>query len=264
MKKVHLSGWTRFQTMQTVVLTPSQPSLLSFAANLAAQFDLPLQHFPTTTIPPYLNLTPQHLSLILPDTKPLLIDFINGKVGYRTRQGEGRRQPLGRAIGLKPHYYPFVIDATAGLGRDAYVLSSLACRVQMLERSPVIAALLYDGLQRAYVQFADLAENLTLTYASSHTWLSAQTLVADVVYLDPMYPHRQKSALVKKEMRVFRHLVGDDEDAGTLLELGLCCARQRVVVKRPRHAPTLNARKPNFAIESKNTRYDIYLCRNEL
>lgn len=58
----------------------------------------------------------------------------------------------------------------------------------------------------------------------------------DVVYLDPMYPHRQKSALVKKEMRVFQSLVGNDDDADSLLIPAMTIAKRRVVVKRPNYA----------------------------
>ncbi len=104
-----------------------------------------------------------------------------------------------------------MVDATAGLGRDAFVLAALGCQVQMLERNPVVAALLDDGLRRGYLDAEIgpwLRERLTLLHASSLTALVAIEPRPEVVYLDPMYPHRQKSALVKKEMRVFQSLVG--------------------------------------------------------
>jgi len=80
----------------------------------------------------------------------------------------------------------------------------------------------------------------------------------DVVYLDPMYPHRRKSALAKKEMQLLRQLVGDDEDASELLLAALASAKQRVVVKRPRLAPVLVGSAPGFQITAPNTRFDIY------
>ncbi len=79
-----------------------------------------------------------------------------------------------------------------------------------------------------------------------------------VIYLDPMFPHRDKSALVKKEMRVFRPLVGDDLDAPALLEAALALATHRVVVKRPRKAPIIDGPKPSHGLEGKSSRYDIY------
>jgi 16S rRNA (guanine1516-N2)-methyltransferase len=80
----------------------------------------------------------------------------------------------------------------------------------------------------------------------------------DVVYLDPMYPHRTKSALVKKEMRFLRDFAGDNPDAPELLLAALGCARQRVAVKRPATARPVAGPTPVGAVKSKNTRYDIY------
>ncbi|MCT1282181.1 class I SAM-dependent methyltransferase, partial [Pseudomonas aeruginosa] len=79
-----------------------------------------------------------------------------------------------------------------------------------------------------------------------------------VIYLDPMFPHRDKSALVKKEMRLFRPLVGDDLDAPALLQAALALASHRVVVKRPRKAPIIEGPKPGYSLEGKSSRYDIY------
>jgi 16S rRNA (guanine1516-N2)-methyltransferase len=81
----------------------------------------------------------------------------------------------------------------------------------------------------------------------------------EVIYLDPMYPHRTKSSLVKKEMRILRVLAGDDQDAAGLLVAALACARKRVVVKRPRLAPRIEGQTPSTEITSKNSRYDVYL-----
>src|SRR5699024_10204201 len=158
-----------------------------------------------------------------------------------------------------------VLDATAGLGRDAFVLASLGCQMSLVEQSPIIVALLKDGLERArqVPETALVVARIALVQANSITWmakLSAQE-IPEVVYLDPMYPERRKSALVKKEMRLLRTLVGSDENAPLLLKAALACARSRVVVKRPRLAPAIAGPKPNFAIRSKNTRFDIYLTR---
>ncbi len=196
---------------------------------------------------------------------PLWVDFIGGKMGHRRRFGGGRNQPLTRAMGLKGSANPFIVDATAGLGRDGFVLASLGARVTLLERSPVMAALLADGLDRAR-QHDEIRlivdKHLQLVNIDARQWLQqcpAQER-PDVVYLDPMYPHRSKSALVKKEMRALRAMVGDDGDAPALLAAALDCAKKRVVVKRPRGAPLLAGPKPSGDIASKNTRYDLYPC----
>ncbi len=194
---------------------------------------------------------------------PMRVDFVGGKMGHRRQFGGGRGQPLARAMGLKGGANPTIVDATAGLGRDGFVLASLGARVTLLERSSVMAALLADGLERAR-QCDDtriIAEqHLQLVNTDSATWLRAcpETDQPDVVYLDPMYPHRSKSALVKKEMRALRAMVGDDMDAPDLLAAALSCAKKRVVVKRPKGAPVLTGPKPSGDIASKNTRYDLY------
>ena len=117
------------------------------------------------------------------------------------------------------------ILGTAGLGRDAFVLAGLGCKVIMVERHPVVAALLEDGLRRAYddSEIGEwMRERMSLFHGSSIDKLAdavkSTGTEIDVVYLDPMYPHREKSALVKKEMRVFQTLVGADLDADGLLK----------------------------------------------
>jgi len=246
-----------------VPLLPASPLLQVAAEQLATAFRLPLVESLSTEISLYLHLTSARLELQDQQThiKPIYIDFLKGKIGYRRRHGGGRQQALAKAIGLKHGANPSVIDATAGLGREAFILADLGCEVQMIERSPVIAALLYDGLQRAQQDFeigAFITQHLELIHADAQHWLSqlSREDYPQVIYLDPMYPPRHKSALVKKEMRLFRQLVGEDTDAGELLEQALIYAQQRVVVKRPQWAPPL--RPPSFNICSENTRFDVY------
>ena len=189
------------------------------------------------------------------------VDFVGGKAAHRRRFGGGKKQPLARAVGIKGGGTPHVLDATAGLGRDAWVLATLGCTVHLVERSEVIGALLEDGLARAKAdpEVSPIASRMSLTVGqAARVMRLADTQRPDAVYLDPMYPHGNKSALQKKEMRLFRALVGDDEDAGEVLNVALTCAKKRVAVKRPRGAPTLGNRKPNADVQSKNTRYDLY------
>ncbi|SFN74404.1 16S rRNA (guanine(1516)-N(2))-methyltransferase RsmJ [Xenorhabdus japonica] len=213
-----------------------------------------------------LVLTPERLELRKRDEPKLggiYVDFVGGTMAHRRRFGGGRGEAVAKAIGIKKDYLPNVVDATAGLGRDAFVLASIGCHVRMLERHPVVAALLDDGLQRGYQDEEIggwLKDRMTLIHASSITALTDITPPPDVVYLDPMYPHKQKSALVKKEMRVFQSLVGADEDADNLLEPALALAKRRVVVKRPDYAEPLARVKASAAITTKNHRFDIYPC----
>lgn len=252
--------------MTPTFLLPATISLSVAAQQLAAAFHFTVINQPPTTPAWFLYLTETRLELHDPTIAagPVYVDFVGGSLGYRRCHGGGRNQPLAKAIGLKAGAGPTVLDATAGLGRDALVLASLNCQVHMVERSPAAAALLYDGLQRARQNpqlSALITERLQLRHDDAQDWLRSESPRYDVIYLDPMYPHRRQSALVKKEMRLLRQLVGDDLDAPGLLQIALAHANQRVVVKRPQWAPTLGDSRPNFSIHSDNTRFDVYLVR---
>ncbi|WP_404296082.1 class I SAM-dependent methyltransferase [Halomonas sp.] len=198
---------------------------------------------------------------------PLAVEFASGMVAHRRRFGGGRGQLIARACGLAQGVTPSIVDATAGLGRDAFVLASLGAPVLLVERVGVIFALLEDGLVRALrdVEIAEIAARMTLIHGDAATELEALVAAADfppqVIHLDPMFPHREKSALVKKEMRLFRTLAGDDGDAPRLLEAALDVATHRVVVKRPRKAPPIEGPPPRHVIEGKTSRYDLYVHR---
>ena len=198
---------------------------------------------------------------------PLCIDFSSGKNRHRRLFGGGVNQPLSKAVGVKKLHKPDVLDLTAGLGRDAFVLANMGCKVTMLERSDVISALLADALKRASQDQAITAavKNMTLVNVDSMQYLAnlQPEQFPAVIYLDPMYPHREKSALVKKEMRIFRDLVGDDQDSSLLLNEALQHALKRIVVKRPKGAEFLGSLKPHSQVHSKNTRYDIYMPLND-
>ncbi|NHH99123.1 class I SAM-dependent methyltransferase [Oceanimonas sp. MB9] len=188
------------------------------------------------------------------------VDFVAGAAAHRRKFGGGRGQTIAKAVGLKHGHNPSVVDGTAGLGRDAFVLASLGCTVALCERHPVVHALLADGLRRAAADGEIgpwVSERLRLLpFGHSLGDIAGQP---DVVYLDPMFPHKKKAALVKKEMRVFHSLVGADEDADALLAPALALARARVVVKRPDYAGFLNDTPPSAQIASKNNRFDLYV-----
>jgi 16S rRNA (guanine1516-N2)-methyltransferase len=195
-----------------------------------------------------------------PKLGAVFVDFTSGAVAHRHKFGGGRGQEIARAVGLKHGFTPNVLDATAGLGRDAFVLASLGCQLTLIERNPVVAALLEDGLARGALnaQVSSIVQRMQLITASSIDQLPQQQM-PDVVYLDPMYPHRDKSAQVKKEMRVFQQLVGADEDADNLLAPALAQAKYRVVVKRPNYAPPLANQSPSTQIKMKKNRFDVYV-----
>ena len=196
---------------------------------------------------------------------PVAVDFASAALHWRRKTG-GRGQLVARAVGLKSNACPRVLDVTAGLGQDGFVLASLGCRVEWVERSPVAALLLADGLARARQQ-SDLAEivtRLSLRWAPAQHVLreyaaAAVELRPDVVYLDPMYPDHGKSAASGKAMQAFQSCVGNDADADLLLDDALLAARKRVVVKRPRKGVFLAGRQPSHQVLGESTRFDVYL-----
>ena len=189
------------------------------------------------------------------------VDFVEGALAHRRLQGGGTGQMIAKAVGIQPGVRPSILDATAGLGRDAFVLAQLGCEVTMIERQPLIAALLADGIQRGLAdgEVAPIMERMHLLVGNAIALMQPWEKDApQVIYVDPMFPHRDKSSLVKKEMRVFRPLVGDDDDAPQLLQAALALATHRVVVKRPRKAPCIAGATPSYVLEGKSSRFDIY------
>lgn len=197
---------------------------------------------------------------------PIFCDFVAGGGAHRRKYGGGLQQPLARACGISGKFKPLICDANAGMGRDSLVFASLGARVEMVERQPQVAELLRDGLCRLAIAAEHSAEHKALMARLSLCEGDALELLTDVqanrfdvIYLDPMFPPRDKSAKVKKEMAAFHSLVGRDSDADQLLQAAFAAAQYRVVVKRPRTAEWLGDLKPSHAIEGKTVRYDIYV-----
>jgi 16S rRNA (guanine1516-N2)-methyltransferase len=194
----------------------------------------------------------------------IVIDFASPANTYRRLYGGGNGQPIAKAVGLKTYGLPLtIIDATAGFGQDSFVLACLGCKVTMIERSPEVAAILADALSRGLENetIKQIIANMNLITGNSIEILKsiAPENYPDVIYLDPMFPERTKTALVKKEMRILKELVGEDLDAGELLAIACKIAKRRVVVKRPRAAGFLGDVKPHSSQVGKANRFDIYM-----
>ncbi|WP_288843285.1 class I SAM-dependent methyltransferase [uncultured Deefgea sp.] len=207
--------------------------------------------------------------LSIHDKAIVCVDFVKGAAAHRRQFGGGRGQPVAKAVGIKGEYIPRILDATAGLGGDAYVLASLGCTMTLIERTPIAYLLLSDGLKRAAAdaQTAEIAARMTLHFGDGREWLTerAQGLGPlaeqdfDVVYLDPMFPEPGKRAKSKKSMAAFQTLIGGDEDADALLAPARLIAKKRIIVKRPRLAPLMAGARPDFVFDGESTRFDGYL-----
>lgn len=255
-----------------IAITVENHELLAKAQDLARRLSLPLitQSDVTGLYQFFLAVTPERLELrenSAKNTKPIVVDFLAPTITYRIKYGGGKNQLIAKALGIKNKKHPLVIDATAGFGIDAFLLASLGCEVLMLERSPIIHALLADGLEHLNKSSISTHLKLKLKLTESFAYLNQirenRKSKVDVIYLDPMYPKRSKSALNKKAMRILHELVDDNSDASQLLELALKCVKNRVVIKRPRLASNLGELQPDVQFFSPGTRYDVYLPSQE-
>jgi len=239
---------------------------LRWAQDLITRFSLnPLPELPDEGLA--LVYAPDGLGLVDVCEKkrsPVKAEFTSAELHYRLQKSTAKSEAIVKAIGNKGQSWK-VLDATPGLGRDAAVMAHFGCHVVMTERSPVVAALLADGLMQLKSLQPKLADKMSLLHADSvttmQTWQEAPDNGAapDAIYLDPMFPHRKKSALVKKEMQVFQQLLGHDADADALLQPALQLATRRVVVKRPNSADALANVVPAMSVTMKKHRFDVYL-----
>ena len=195
----------------------------------------------------------------------LKIDFVTGAVGHRLRCGGGRGQDLSHAMGLRGGKTPMIVDATAGLGRDSFLLASLGAQVILIERSEKMHALLVEGMNRAENEggeFREIIGRMSLMKGDAKDLIPE--LPGEAILIDPMHPPRQKSALVKQELRQVREIVGTDDDAADLVRIALAHAYNRVVLKWPAKADPIDGLKAcTHQILGKTTRYDVFMVNNE-
>lgn len=238
---------------------------VSRAEHLAAQLALPLVP-PAAALPPhsiaYLAYRDDRLQLFPADARqsgPVCVDFASGAAAHRLQSGG---ELIVKAVKGRSKLPLRVLDATAGLGRDSFVLAAYGFEVTLIERNAIVAALLNDGLQRAAQSaIADIVARMQLVQneALAYFIALADEQRPDVIYLDPMFAHVEKSAQVKKDMRLFRQLLGTEHcDEAELLAAARATAKLRVVVKRAAKAAVLAGSEPAYSLAGKAIRYDIY------
>jgi len=180
-------------------------------------------------------------------SKPIYCDFIKWSK-------ENKKSNLVKALKGLPKK-GVIIDATAGLGRDALVLSSLVKTVILIERVPWVSVLLEDGLKNSKESLPCLLNTQVICIESKEYLLNLNSK-PDAIYLDPMFENIGRSK-AKREVQALRDLTiqTNEED---LLEVALKRAKDRVVVKRHKKAKHLADIKPTFSLEGRVIRYDVY------
>jgi len=249
----------RMHHQARIAIFPTQPSLHEKAQQYASRLALPIVFSRGADFNYLLVISPEKMSLIetIPKGRELYLDFLSGKAHYRQKKASLKKELLARALGLKPKERPCIVDATGGFAQDSLILATLGYPTIILERSGVIYTLLKDGCDRASSQLEAL-KRLTLIHADAIVWLKNNPQ-PDLIYLDPMFPNHSKSALARKQLQFFQRIVGQDDDASLLFETALACARQRVVVKRPRLASSITEQKPTYCLAGSSCRFDVYL-----
>ena len=199
--------------------------------------------------------------LALQDTysrqKPLTIEF--SRLERRLRQAGRRSELLVQAV--KPRQGLKVMDCTAGLGTDALILAYLGCEVVLVERSRVIASLLDDAIARArnYPSLTSAAGRMRLICTEAASMIENNPL-PDLIYLDPMFPVKNGTALVKGGMQLLQKFLGPDRDCLELLESVLESGVSKTVLKRPpRDSEWSPPRRPDQVLESRNAKFEVYL-----
>ena len=191
----------------------------------------------------------------------LKCSFIEGPILHRLKYGKGRGQNLAKAVGFKFNKNRTIIDATAGLGYDAFILASLGANVTLIERSEKIYDLLKAAISEAKLyggEISKIVNRMNLLFGDSKYILP--NIAPEVILIDTMYKDRKKSALVKNDMRLVREVVGSDSDHVELINVALNNASKRVVIKQPRYAETLdNIKGCSHQILGKTIRYDVYV-----
>ncbi len=153
-------------------------------------------------------------------------------------------------------------DATAGLGEDSLLLAAAGFEVQMYERNPVIALLLYDALRRAEKNpdLAPVTEKMRLCIGDSAGMLPELEFSPDLVLLDPMFPQRKKSGLIKKKFQLLQQLEEPCRDEKQLLDAAFSCSPRKIVIKRPMKGPYLAEYQPDYMLKGNSIRYDCIVC----
>ncbi len=203
-------------------------------------------------------MTEEGLALISGDIR-LTGDF--SRLKKRIRPQNLRSELVVRAARMKDVPEPTAADMTAGLGEDAFLLAAAGFRVTLFERDPVIAALLQDALDRALADpdLSGIAERMHLIPENSIPAVAALRPVPDVICLDPMFPERTKSSLVKKKFQLLHLLEGPASDEEALLRAAMDAGPKKIIIKRPLKGANLCGIRPGYSLCGKTVRWDCFV-----
>lgn len=178
------------------------------------------------------------------------------KLYRRIKQDNLSKELVVKAAKIKGQKDVVVLDATAGLGEDSFLLAAYGFKVKLYERDKVIAALLKDSLDRASVEFPEIISRMEVFEEDSISAMKNLSFRPDVVFLDPMFPQRSKDAAVKKKFQLIHLLEKPCEDEVDLIEAAKNTGAKKIIIKRPLKSEYLGGVKPSYSYEGKAIRYD--------
>ena len=192
--------------------------------------------------------------------KGLCVDFASKKMQSRV-ETLSKSDLLIKAVGANTNP-AHIIDATAGLGTDSFLLASAYpdAKLDLIEENPLIHKLLQSGINNLS---NNLSNNLKLHNKNSDD-IIPKLEPADVIYLDPMFADNSFKGQVKKPMQWLHEICPppSDENLNKLCSIALKYAKKRVIIKRAKNAPVIkidNKIDPNHQIVGKSVRYDVYI-----
>lgn len=198
--------------------------------------------------------------LALTDGNLMLIGDFTDSI-KRLKSSSLENEMLVKASKLKEIRSPLVVDATAGMGEDSLLLAASGCRVILFEQDEIIASLLADTIKRSksIPELANIVGRMEVRNEDSIEALKSGALNPDIVYLDPMFPKRQKSGLIKKKFQLLQQLEAPCVNENELMEAAIASKPKKIVVKRPAKGPNLAGKKPSYVVDGKVVRYDCYI-----
>lgn len=192
--------------------------------------------------------------------KPWQIDFLDKSL--QRRQHVAAKSALAKAMGYPKTKNKTMIDMTAGLGRDAFLLASLGYKVILCEQSPILVALLCDAFRRAdnVSAISSIVSHMQLYCGNSVDYVNQYATQADIIYCDPMFPKTQSTAKVKKDMQIVRLINAEEKSSDDeLIRAAISYKDKRIVIKRPRLGGELESHKPHHQILSDTYRFDVLM-----
>lgn len=168
---------------------------------------------------------------------------------------------LAKAAKIKNASFPITaVDATAGLGEDSLILAAAGFNVTLFEKNEVIFSLLQDAIKRAEAveELKEIVGRMKAINCDSIAMMKSLDFEPDVILLDPMFPERQKSALVKKKLQMIQKLESPCVDECEMIFSAMGAKPRKLIVKRPPKGEYLAGIKPDYSLKGKAVRFDCF------